>query len=267
VAEGHSILRWARSLRPLSGEPLEAVQLPQRWAERAAQLPGQLVSRVDTHGKHLLIRLSGSLTIHCHAMMYGSWQFGAPGMPLRKPETNVRLRLRTARREAVFFNGPVVELLTPEELQSHDKLCALGPDLLHENFDRDEAWRRLQRKRQRAIGDAVLDQRLVAGIGNIFKSEGLFVSGIDPLSPVGTLAAEDLERLWQSLIPMMKEAARRSGPIVTLDRGLRRGGQRHWVYRRRGHACFRCGTPIAMVRQGELKRTTYYCPTCQRRRA
>ncbi|NIR43709.1 MAG: hypothetical protein GWN99_07085 [Gemmatimonadetes bacterium] len=89
MAEGHSVVRWARALRPLVGEPLERVDVPARWMERGAALPGQHISGVRTHGKHLLIELSGSLTIHCHAMMYGSCQFGAAGMAPRKPEKNV----------------------------------------------------------------------------------------------------------------------------------------------------------------------------------
>jgi len=263
VAEGHSILRWARRLRALVGQRLLAVDLPKRWAERAADLPGQQLTAVETHGKHLLLHLSEGLTIHCHAMMYGSWQFGRPGMRLRKPQKNVRLRLLTRRHEAVFFNGPVVELLTPRELRSHARLSALGPDLLSPDFDRQEAWQRLRRDLHRAVGDAVLDQRIVAGIGNIFKSEGLFLAGIDPQTTIGSLAPERIERLWRHLIPLMQRNARGSGPIVTLDAALRRTGQRHWVYRRRGHHCFRCGSRIQMLRQGQLQRTTYYCPCCQ----
>jgi DNA-formamidopyrimidine glycosylase len=263
VAEGHSIVRWARALRALVGEPLELVETPQRWAERAAALRGERLTAIGTHGKHLLLHSSIDLTIHCHAMMYGSWQFGAPGMGLRKPAKQVRLRLRTGRREAVFFNGPVVEFLTAAELAGHDKLAALGPDLLHDDFDRDDTWRRLQRHRRRALGEALLDQRIVAGVGNIFKSEGLFVAGLDPRSPVGLVARDSIERLWDLLIPMMASNARRSGPILTLHGSLRRGGERYWVYRRRGKPCFRCGTPIEMLRQGQLKRTTYFCPSCQ----
>ncbi|MGD8868588.1 MAG: DNA-formamidopyrimidine glycosylase family protein [Gemmatimonadales bacterium] len=265
MAEGHSVVRWARALGSLIGEPIVAADLPRRWSERTVSLPGQHVVSVATHGKHLLLHLSGGFTLHCHALMYGSWQFGRPGMQLRKPEKNVRVRLVTADREAVFFNGPVVELLTEEELVAHEKLNALGPDVLHEDFDRDEAWRRLQAQAIRAIGDAVLDQTLVAGIGNIFKSEGLFLASINPLAPVAAVSRGQLERFWDVLIPIMNQSARRAGPIVTLDKSLRRNGERHWVYRRTGRPCYRCGTLIEMFRQGQLKRTTYRCPGCQDR--
>jgi len=267
VAEGHSVVRWARSLRSLVGEPLITVELPKRWGDRAAALPGQHLDAVGTHGKHLLLHLSGGSTLHCHAMMYGSWQFGPPGMPLRKPEKNIRLRLTTANSEAVFFNGPVVELLTDEEFRAHEKLNALGPDVLHEDFDRHEAWKRLGTTPSRAIGDALLDQTLVAGIGNIFKSEGLYLAGVNPMAPVGSVTQTQITRIWDVLIPIMESNSRRAGPIVTLDKGLRRNGERHWVYRRTGRACYRCGTPIERIRQGQLKRTTYFCPNCQSRPA
>jgi formamidopyrimidine-DNA glycosylase len=223
------------------------------------------VIAVATHGKHLMLHLSGGFTIHCHAMMYGSWQFGRAGMQLRKPKKNVRLRLVTAESEAVFFNGPVVELLTAEELSAHEKLNALGPDVLHDDFDRGEAWRRMQSDPTRTLGDALLDQTLVAGIGNIFKSEGLFLAGINPLAAMASITRAQLERIWDVLIPIMNQCARRSGPIVTLDKSLRRDGERHWVYRRSGRPCFRCGVSIAMARQGQLRRSTYRCPRCQAR--
>ncbi len=263
MAEGHSILRWARALRPLVGQPLVQVDLPKRWADRAAGLPGQHLREIQTHGKHLLLHLSEGLSLHCHAMMYGSWQFGTPAMKLRKPEKNVRLRLRTARHEAVFFNGPVVELLSAEELQAHKRLSALGPDILHPDFERAEAWERLRRAKERPIGDALLDQRIVAGIGNIFKSEGLFLAGLDPRVPVKLTSQSQVEQLWDRLIPVMLENSRRSGPVVTLHRSLRRGGERYWAYRRTGRPCFRCNAMIEMVRQGELRRTTYFCSRCQ----
>lgn len=264
MAEGHSILRWARSLRSLLGQPLIQVDLPQRWAARAAALPGQYLREIQTHGKHLILHLSGGMSLHCHAMMYGSWQFGKPGMTLRKPEKNVRLRLRTVNHEAVFFNGPVVELLTAEELQAHKRLTTLGPDILHPDFDRDEAWQRLRRAADRPIGDALLDQGIVAGIGNIFKSEGLFLAALDPRAAVELTSRTQVERLWDLLVPVMLANAARSGPVVTLNRNLSRGAERYWAYRRTGRPCFRCNSIIEMVRQGELRRTTYFCGRCQR---
>jgi formamidopyrimidine-DNA glycosylase len=264
MAEGHAVVRWARALRPLVHEPLVAVDAPRRWQERARGLVGACIEDIETRGKHLLIHVSTGATIHCHAMQYGSWQVGVPGMPLRKAERYVRLRLRTPTHEAVFFHGPVMEILTADELAAHAALGALGPDLMSDGFDRGEAWRRVQADGARAVGDVVLDQRVVAGIGNIYKSEGLFLAHIDPRRAVDTVERVELERLWDVLIPLMHEGARHPGAITTLPSALRTDGRRTWVYRRRGHPCFRCGAPVEMVRQGELRRATYYCPECQR---
>jgi endonuclease VIII len=264
VAEGPAVVRWSLALRPLIGEPLLAVGAPRRWHDRAAAILGATVTDVETRGKHLLLHLSNGGAIHGHAMQYGSWQVGEPGMSLRKVERYIRLRLRTARHEAVYYHGPVMEILTADELATHGALLALGPDLMRHDFDPGEAARRIASAGNRPIGDAVLDQRLVAGIGNIFKSEGLFLARIDPRRPARTVSRRALGSLWAELIPLMHASADHIGPTTTLPPDLLSPTERHWVYRRRGHPCRRCGTPIAMERQGELRRATYYCPRCQR---
>jgi endonuclease VIII len=264
VAEGHSVVRWARALGSLVGEEVVSLDLPKRWLDRKRFLLGRQVRAVEARGKHLLLHFDTGYVIHTHAMMYGSWQFGSPGMALRKPEKNVRLRLVASRLEAVFFNGPIVEVLSPEEFASHPKLKALGPDVLDAGFDRVEAWRRMQRNRDREIGDALIDQTIVCGVGNIFKSESLFLAKIHPQRPVGSLEKNELEVLWRMLIPIMKKAARNSGPITTLPAHLRKDRERNWVYSRSSRSCFLCGAIVRMIRQGELKRTTYFCPACQR---
>lgn len=264
MAEGHTVIRWARRLKPLVGQVLESVEMRGRWADRGWLLAGQHVTRIETRGKHLLFHLSDGQTIHCHALMYGSWQVGRPGMALRKEERYVRLRLRTARHEVVFFHGPVVEVLTDEELAKHKVLKALGPDILSRSFDRDEAWRRLQLKRAREIGDALIDQNNVAGIGNIYKSEGLFLAGIDPRRPARDVPREKIERLWDKLIPLMWEGVNAPRFVTTLPLELQDGHERNWVYLRKGKPCFRCKTPIEMIRQGTWRRTSYFCPQCQR---
>jgi endonuclease-8 len=270
MAEGHAVLRWAIALKPLVGEVLLCVQATRRWQERAAALVGETVTAIDTHGKHIVIRISGGWAIHCHAMQYGSWQIGEPGQALRKEARYIRLKLLTALHEAVYFHGPVMEILTEEELAAHPRLHELGPDLLALPFDREEANRRFATTDRpsdppssRQIGDAVLDQRLVAGIGNIYKSEGLFLAGIDPRREAPEVGAAELDRLWDVLAPLMHEGVARFGPTITLPPERQGAGDRNWVYRRRGKPCFRCGTKIEMLRQGELKRATYFCPRCQ----
>ena len=263
MAEGHAVVRWARRLRGLVEQPLVRVHVPARYAEYRDDFLGEHVLRVDTHGKHLLIRTSAGLSFHCHALMVGSWQFGAPGMPLRKPEARVRLRLASRRFEAVFFNGPVMEILSPDEERQHRSLSHLGPDVMHDDFNADEAWRRLQLQPELELGDAVLRQEIVAGIGNIYKSEALFMARLPVQMQVGHLARGAADDLWRMAGELMWDDARRSGPIVTLPANLRRGGERHWVYRRRTKPCRWCATPVQMVRQGPLRRTTYFCPGCQ----
>lgn len=263
MAEGPQVARWAKQLGALAGEPLVDVALPRRLAERAPGLLGQRVVRVRSHGKHLLTELSGGETLHTHAMMWGSWQIGAPPLKLRKDPRYVRVRLLTPTHEAVFFHGPLVELLTPDELARHRTLPELGPDLVWPDFDREEAARRVYAQGERPIGDVVLDQRVVAGIGNIYKSEGLFLTGIDPRRPATGVGRAELERLWNELGPIMRAASEPGGRMIRLPPELEVLGYRRWVYRRRGQPCLRCGTPIEMVRQGALERSSYFCPVCQ----
>jgi endonuclease VIII len=264
MAEGPAVVRWALALRALIGEPLLAVEVTRRWQSRAGGLLGATVADVETRGKHLLLHVSTGDAIHAHALQYGSWQVGEPGMALRKETRFVRLRLRTAGHEAVYYHGPVMEVLTPAELLAHGALASLGPDVMREDFDPHEAARRLTAAGDRPIGDALLDQRLVAGIGNIFKSEGLFLARIDPRRPAGGASRDEWVRLWRLLIPIMQESVHHHGPTTTVPMHSSINTLRHWVYRRRGHPCVQCGNPIAMERQGELRRATYYCGTCQR---
>jgi formamidopyrimidine-DNA glycosylase len=265
MAEGHAVVRWAREIRALVGEELVDVAAPPRWRERGLALVGARVDAVSTIGKHLLIDC-GAYVIHCHAMQYGSWQVGMRGMAHRKERRYVRLQLVTSSHEAVFFHGPVMEILTRAELDAHPAVTALGPDLLHEDFDRAEVARRLRNggADDRAIGDAILDQHVVAGIGNIYKSEGLFLAAIDPRRTARDVTDEELERLWDALVPLMHAGTERYGRTTTLPDELRGDREYNWVYRRRRRSCFRCGAEIAMVRQGELARATYFCSGCQR---
>ena len=264
MPEGHSVARWAATLRAMVGEPLTAVQMPRRWGDRPAALVGERITDVETHGKHLLLHLSGGEAIHCHAMKYGSWQIGEPGMSLRRDAKHVRLRLRTASHEAVFFHGPVVELLTGAELAAHTTLETLGPDVLDDDFDRDEASRRVRAEGDREIGDTVLDQRVVAGLGNIFKSEALFLAGIDPRRAASSLPRAEVDRIWDVVIPIMRAATERVGPTTTLPADMAGDGARNWVYQRSRRPCLRCGTIIQSIAQGAHGRRTFFCPHCQR---
>lgn len=263
MAEGHAVLRWARKLEALIDKPLTDVKMPKRWGDRPRALIGQHIEAVDTHGKHLLLPLSGGDTLHTHAMQYGSWQVGKSGMTYRKDPKYIRLKLVAQTHEAVFYHGPVVELLTPEERATHPKLTALGPDIMAGDFDREEAFRRVRGAGETPIGPTILNQQVVAGLDNIYKSEGLFLAKIDPRCPAHSVTRKDLERLWDVVIPLMWEGTKRYGKTRTTLPEMQEEGHFNWVYQRKGKPCFRCGTPIELVRMPPFDRATYLCPDCQ----
>ncbi len=262
MAEGHAVIRWARRLEPLVGEPLRDVQMPKRWGDRPRTLVGAHLTGTETRGKHLLLPLSTGETLHCHGAQYGSWQVGEAPLDYRKSPGYIRLRLLTDRHEAVFYHGPTVELLTPEELAAHPRLNALGPDVMADGFDCARAARRL-RAYEGPIGPALLDQQAVAGVGNIYKSEGLFLARVDPRRDAATVTDEELDRLWDALIPLMWEGTKAYGPTRTTPPDLRAAGHDRWVYGRKGRPCLVCGTPIEKLAQPPFDRATYFCPVCQ----
>lgn len=264
MAEGHAVARWGDALRQLVAERVNSIEVPPRWRERAEHIRGALLTRVETHGKHLVLHFSTDWVVHTHAMQYGSWQIGPIGQELRKEARFARLRLTTERHEAVFFHGPVMEVLSLDELAVHERFQSLGPDLLHDDFSVAGILAALEHQGKREIGDAVLDQRIVSGIGNIYKSEGLFLAGIHPRRPAAGVTAAELDTFFAELIPLMQDGRFKYGMTVTLPSDLQlEPWMRNWVYRRRGQPCFVCATPIEMFRQGEFQRTTYFCPHCQ----
>ncbi len=271
MAEGHAVIRWARRLAPVVGEPLVHVTMPKRWGDRPAGLVGQHLLEPITRGKHLLLPLSGGETLHCHGAQYGSWQVGERPMELRKPAKSVRLRLDTADHEAVFYHGPTVELLTAHELAAHERLGALGPDVMAPTpdhapggtFDRAEAARRIRAAGDAPIKPTLLDQRVVAGVGNIFASEGLFLARVDPRRPAQSVTEAELDALWDAVHPMMWDGTTRWGRTQTTPPALREQGHTRWVYQRKGKPCLVCETPIELVRLPPYDRATYLCPRCQ----
>ena len=271
MAEGHAVIRWARRLGPLVGEPLTHVQMPKRWGERPDGLVGQHLLAPRTHGKHLLLPLSGGETLHCHGSMYGSWQVGERPLELRKEARHVRLRLDTAGHEAVFYHGPTVELLSPEELAEHERLTSLGPDVMAPlpdhtpggAFDRAKAARRIRARGTDPVKPVLLDQRVVAGVGNIFASEGLFLAGVDPRRAADSLTDEELNALWDAVHPMMWAGTERWGRTKTTPPEMQAEGKNRWVYQRKGKPCWVCETPVELVRLPPYDRATYLCPRCQ----
>jgi endonuclease-8 len=222
------------------------------------------VRSVDAHGKHLFLRFEGDLTIHSHLRMGGWWGVFRPGERWRRSPRRAWLVLRTDEHEVVQFDGPVLELMTESRTRFDQRLARLGPDIIADDFDERAYLARLRRDdHTRGIGDAVLDQRIVAGIGNIWKAEGCFMAGIDPWRPVGEVSDEEALAVVRAARPLMRESAEHGGRTVTYgDRDSRDGGT--WVFERTGLPCRRCGTLIRSRGQGDDNRTTYWCPGCQR---
>ena len=227
---------------------------------RLSRLDGVRVEAVEARGKHLLIGFSGGLWLRTHLRMRGSWHRYRPGEAWRLPAARATCWLETADAVAVCFDCADVELLTDAEVDRHARLTALGPDLLGATFDLDEAVRRLRADPQRALGEALLDQRAVAGIGNVYKSEVCFIERLDPWAPVGSFGDAALAALLRRSRELLRANVRGGRRVTT---GVARPGRSVWVYGRSGRPCRRCGTLVRGRRQGEQARMTYWCPRCQ----
>ncbi|WP_127359493.1 DNA-formamidopyrimidine glycosylase family protein [Actinacidiphila soli] len=260
MPEGDTVWLTARRLHEaLAGKVLVRCDL--RVPQLAtADLGGRRVEEVVPRGKHLLARFEGGVTLHSHLMMDGSWHLYAPGERWRGgPQHQVRAVLASADRVAVGYRLPVLELLpTAEEEKA---VGHLGPDLLGPDWDPEEAVRRLTAEPGRAVGEALLDQRNLAGLGNVYKSELCFLRGVTPWTPAGEVPSP--ERVVALAKRLLEANKARPGHITT---GETRRGRTHWVYGRADRPCLRCGTTIRVADQGPAgqERVTYWCPSCQR---
>ncbi|MEA2214338.1 MAG: endonuclease [Solirubrobacteraceae bacterium] len=258
MPEGDTIAYAARRMRPvLEGRVPDEIRTPHprhrldRWPQRLA---GRAVTEVRTHGKHLFLRFDGDLTIHSHLRMTGSWGVYAARSRWRRSPQRAWLVLAREGHEVVQFDGPVLELVTDSRTRFDQRLTALGPDILAGEFDHERFLARLRADDQtRAIGDALLDQRNVAGIGNLWKSEGCWGVGIDPWRPVREISAAEAAAIIDGLRPRMLESARTGNQNA-----------QHRVFRHHGRPCPRCATTILARGQGDDNRTTFWCPGCQR---
>jgi endonuclease-8 len=264
MPEGDTILRAARTLhRALAGRRVEAARAP-ALPRAGEDLEGRTISAVEARGKNLLVRFDDGRVLRTHMRMTGSWHVYRPGERWRMPSGAARVVLETDAWVAVCFAAPVVELLRPGDEERHEPLASLGPDVLAETFDYAEAVRRLRELGETALGEALLAQRAVAGIGNIFKSETLFLTREDPFAPVASVDERRLKRILSRARELMQASLgpqpRATRPALTRSR---EPGARTWVYRREGRPCRRCGAGIRMRRQGVDRRSTYFCPKCQ----
>lgn len=201
-----------------------------------------------------------TLVLHTHLRMTGSWHVYRPGERWQKPERYAKVVLHTDAFVAPCFSAPVVELLTEWQARRHSDLVTLGPDAIAEDFDPEEARRRMRRRPEVPIGVALLDQRAMAGVGNVYKSEVLFLKQTSPFLKVEELEDETLDALIAESHRLLR--LNRSGGSRRTSFGLNER-ERLWVYGRSGEPCRVCGATIRMRRQGMDARSTYYCPRCQ----
>jgi len=288
MPEGDTIFRAARTLhRALAGHVVtrfDAAYAPLARVHDDAPITGRTIEAVEAHGKHMVMRFSGDVTgsdaalpratsggawrgplvLRTHMRMHGSWHIYRPGERWQRPPREMRVLVGTADFVAVGFNVPDAEFEAARDVGTRDPIAKLGPDLLAPDFDAAEAVRRLQERGTLTIAEALLDQRALAGIGNVFKSEVLFEGGVAPFSLVATLAADRLSalvgiarrQLAANVGSKTPGFGRRTTGRMAVSEGL-------WVYGRGGRPCRRCGSPISFAKQGAGARPTYWCPTCQ----
>ncbi len=251
-------LRWhANRIRPvLEGRVPDEIRVHprfthDRWPERLA---GRQVNGVDARGKHLFLRFDGGLTLHSHLGMIGTWAVYRPDRRWGRSRRRAWLVMRVGTTEVVQFDGPTLELVSEGRTRFDQRLAALGPDVLEDEFDSAEFLRRLRLDDPtRPIGDALLDQRTVAGIGNMWKAEGCWEAAVDPWRPTREVSDDEAMRIVELVRPRMMHSGV-NGPRVIEKR----------VYGRLARPCPRCGTRITSRGQWEDNRTTFWCPGCQR---
>jgi endonuclease-8 len=254
MAEGDSILRMARGIEgALAGKAVSVRTPGQRRPEglAPASIDGVVLERVESRGKHLLLYFADDLMLHSHLGMRGGWHVYRRGQRWRRPASQAWIALASEDAEAVNFGGSFMRIGRRGRLLREPRLVRLGPDILAEDFEPAEAIARMRSVNpQIELGAALLGQRLVAGIGNIFKSEGCWAAQVDPNQRLEEASDDQLADVLNTTRALMLEA-------------VETGRQPNQVYRRAGQPCPRCGTRIRSQAQGDSARTTYWCPGCQ----
>jgi endonuclease-8 len=275
MPEGDTIFRMARALgRALAGkqitEFLSTYPLLTRFNDDTP-LAGQTIEQVESRGKWLLIHFSGGATLATHMLMSGSWHIYKPGERWQQPRGNMRILIENSDYVAVGFRVPVAKMLKPQELARATKIPPPAIDVLNENFNAGEVLRRMLACADEEIADVLLHQEVMAGVGNVFKSEVCFVTGVNPFSRVASLEHEKLTALIAAAQRLVAaNVLEDSGEtIVTYGGRMRRTtheadpGASLWVYGRAGEPCRGCGEAIRRRIQGPDARVTFWCPRCQ----
>lgn len=274
MPEGDTIFRAARTLdRALAGKQVtrfESVLPLLNRVDEDAPLAGRTIERVRASGKHLLMHFSGDLVLRTHMRMNGSWHIYRPGEKWQRSRRHMRIVISTADFEAVGFNIPVAEFISEKALTRSAALRHLGPDVLAEKFDAAQAIANLRQRSMDEIAEALLNQHALAGLGNVYKSEILFICRINPFRLVKDLSDAELTFLVEESRRVMTKNVSEALQLMTTYGGLRRTtgrsnpSDRLWVYGRARLPCRRCGTLIQVRKQGKDVRLTYWCPECQK---
>ena len=273
MPEGDTLHRAANRLAPLlSGVPVVSLELPRR-TESTEGIAGQRVTGVEARGKNLLVHFEGGTSLHVHLKMLGRISVFARDEQ-RRPGPDAVAVLDTERHRVIVSHAPVARLIRTRDLVRDLHFRDLGPDVLAPEPELDEAFARLRMRKETPLGEALMDQSAVAGIGNVWKSELCFNLKLDPFAPVAAVSDDELRSLLQLARKQMKETVERAPRRIPdpfsprfptrQTRIDRRHGQKVMsVYGRAGEPCYDCGTSIAMKHQGAQDRSTYYCPRCQ----
>ena len=275
MPEGDTIFRTARALgRALVGHPITGFRSNYPLLTRAhddTPLTGQVVKRVESRGKWVLIHFSAGGILATHMRMSGSWHIYRPGERWQQPGRDMRIVIENSRFQAVGFRIPIAEMHTAQSLLRDRRIPHPETDVLSPAFDVDFVAARIRACAGEEIGDVLLHQDVLAGVGNVFKSEVCFVAGINPFRKVGELQPMEIDALISCAQRLLAEnVLEDSGNSIVTYRGRRRRtthqadpGASLWVYGRTGTACRRCGATICSRAQGVGVRTTFWCPQCQ----
>jgi endonuclease-8 len=262
MPEGDTLFRTAAVLREILLERTVLAARARPGGAQLARLVGSRIVRVEAIGKHLLIDVDSGLSLHSHLGLHGSWHRYRSGERWRRPPGHAVAVLEVPGAVAVCFDAPTVELIETRALTIHPGLRRLGPDLITSDVSTDALVRLVRSLPPTTpVGEALVDQRVVAGLGNVYRSEVCFVERVDPFAPLRSLSDATLARLVDTGRTLIR--ANRIHPERTTVPGGRSRGGRLWVYGRTGRPCRRCGTPIRSRVSGDPPRRTWWCPGCQ----
>jgi endonuclease-8 len=274
MPEGDTIFRAARTLNKALGGQLvtgfESVLPKLTRIDVDSPVAGRLIEKVESHGKWMEVVFSGNLILLTHMLMSGSWHIYRPGEAWQRQKVDMRIVIKTDKIWAVAFNVPVAEFHTADTLRRREGFRSLGQDVLGADFNPEQSVEKLRSEPDLEIGVALLRQSIIAGLGNVFKSEVCFACRVYPFRQIRSLSDEELSCLVNTARKfLLANVTETSGDQMITYRGMRcttghaNVEERLWVYRRRREPCRQCGTRIESRKQGIDARTTFWCPRCQ----